>query len=279
MKKAKNCLIIVVAGWNVFVEFANAIKYSLEELGVKTDIIEGHKFRRKNIYDMYIVIKAFRTFIPNMLPPNTIKILYQVEQMWNRRDAGYYDLSKGWDRVFEVYEENVNIKFGTDNVVHVPYGYSPAYETDIESEEIYDVVFYGSMTDSRKMFRDKLKKMGYKTKFLGSFGCKRDKDIMKSKIILNIKAHSKWSYTPLHCLLAQCKKKFLLTEKADSGYNPYTIGRHFMEYNNMENLKRKLDYWLPKKREREQFAEIAYNDIKENHNFTKYLKNGLGEMI
>jgi len=282
-KVAKNCMLILCVNWGVFAELSYAIKHSLEELGLENiEILDESQFdRNKMVRDMYIVIKAFRPFTGNMLPPNSIKILYQPEECWNRRERGSYDLSGGWDRVLELYDENVKIPRGTNNVVHCPIGYSPAFETDLpEVEEDIDVLFFGSMTERRTLFRNQLAEDGYNVNFLEHvYGKERDEFIMRSKIVINIKAHDMWSYGPLHCLLSQCKKKFTLSEKGNGGYGPFVVGRHFMEYDGIDDLKKKLDYWLPRDKERKQFAEVAYNDMKENCDFTKYIKNGLRRMI
>lgn len=282
-KIAKNCTIILVVNSDAFIELANSIKISLDSLGIETDIIDNKDFkpiRPLTRRDMYIVIKAFRPFNERILGDDSIKILYQPEECWNRRESGYYDLSRGYDRVLELYHENVKIPRGTWNVVHCPLGYSQAYETDLEPvEESIDVLFFGSMTDRRKRFTEELNKH-YNAKFLTStFGRERDEFIMKSKININIKAYDNWSYGPLHCLLIQGKRKFTLSEKGNGGYEPFIAGKHFKEYNGLDDLRRKIDYWLEHEEERKIFGVEAYNDIKKNYNFTQYIKNALGGMI
>ena len=276
--KIKNCTIIVIAGWNIFVELANALKCSLEELKIKTKIIDSEK--EIPITDMYIVIRAFRNFNTDRLPAESIKILYQTEQLWNRRDKGNYDMGGGYTRVLELFKENTKIERGTENVVYCPLGYSPVFDTnlpEVQNKE-NDILFWG-VSERRKEVLNKIKAKGHNIKSIMMFGKERDREIMKSKIILSIKGRDQYGYTPHRSLLSQCKKKFLLCEKGDCDSHPYEADKHFVEYDGLKDLNDKLNYWLTHDKERKEFAENAYNDIKENHNFTEYLKKSLEGLI
>jgi hypothetical protein len=257
----------MIASEFVFIELANAISLSLNELGHESKVSE-------ELTDNNIIIKSFRPFNTNNGKKN---ILFQTEQLWNRRERGVYDLSCGYNKVWEMYEENVKISKGTKNVVYCPIGYSKFFETNLKkSKEDIDIFFYGSLTDRRKNILNELNKMPYN--ILGEtniYGIERDKKILRSKMVINIKAHDLWFLGPLHCLLAICKKKFMLCEKVDGGYGPYIAGKHFIEFDNIEDGKEKIDYWLKHDKEREDFAINAYEDIKKNFIFTEYIKNCL----
>lgn len=276
MGNIKNCTIITYANWKMFVELAEAIKYSLNELGIDAKITRTYNGENR---DMFVVIKAFRNFWPDVLPDKSVKVLYQTEQLWNRRDKGVYDLSNKWDIVLELFKENTLIEKNTENVVYCPLGYSPAFEYNIEEkEDKNDILFWGS-SERRTKIINNIKEMGYNIKVIQTFGSKRDDEIMKSKIILGIKGRDIYSYTPHRFLLSQCKKKFTLIEKCNSGYATYMNGLHFVQYESMDDLQRKLDYWLSHDKERKEFEENMYEDIKKYHNFTDYLKKGLGGVI
>lgn len=269
--------ILMIAADTVFCELANAIAHSIRELGHQAEISKSDKDFGKN---GTIVIKAFRRFEHSEVPRH--RILFQPEELWNRRDRGFYDLSNGWTRVLEMFKENTEIKKGTENVFYCPIGWSPAFETDLpEVEEDIDVYFYGSMLPRREKFFKELREktnLNIRAEY-GDFGIERDKLIMRSKVILNIKANEKWFYTSLRCLLAQCKKKIMLCEKADGGYGPYIPGKHFFEFNNMEEAIEKISYLVNNPKTRENFANDVYNDLKKNYNFTKFLASGLKGII
>ena len=253
----------IVANEHVFGELANAIVLSLNEL--------GHDAKVSNdLTDNNIIIKAFRQYNTSNGKRN---ILFQTEELWNRREKGIYDLSSGYSKVWEMYEENTKIPIGTKNVLYCPIGYSEAFETKLPYPiEDIDAYFYGSLTDRRKECLSKLNKAIGETNI---FGIDRDQKILRSKIILNIKANDLWFCSPLHCLLAICKKKFMLCEKVDGGYGPYIPGLHFIEFTDVTDANEKIEYWLSHDKERKEFAVNAYEDLKKNVVFTEYIKKCL----
>jgi len=276
----KNCRIIIVASFEVFNEVAKMLKYSLKEIGFDKIVIEDSKESNiREYYDLNIVIKALRPY-PDERNINGYKVLFQTEELWNRRERGFYDLSSGYDKVLEMYDENVRIPNGTKNVVYCPVGWSPVFENNLkipENQDI-DVLFWGSGTDRRKQFEKVLIKEGYNCRFYMNkslFGNEREELIMRSKIILNIKAHDKWSFGPIHCLPAIANNKFILTEKANGGYGPFVPNRHFIEYNGINDLLKKLKYWLPKDEERYIFSSKALDLVKKECNFTDIFKKSL----
>ena len=99
---------------------------------------------------------------------------------------------------------------------------------------------------------------------------------MRSKIVLNIKAHKKWSYGPMHCLPVQANKKFMLAEKADGGYGPFKPEVHFSEYDGIEHCRHAINYWLKHEEERKQFSLNAYKDMVKTCDFTEILRKALG---
>ena len=275
----KTVRIIIVARRGVFIEQAEAIEHSLKELGIceNADIQGDSAVDFNKHYDFNFILRAFRPFAISNI--KGFKIIYQTEELWNRRDRGVYDMSQGYDRALEMYDENLKIPNGTHNVVYCPVGYSPVWESHLpEVEEDIDVLFYGALTDRRKGFMDALKDMGLNCVYLfKKYGLERDEFIMRSKIVLNIKAHNIWSYGPMHCLPVQANKKFLMAEKANGGYGPFKPGVHFIEYNGIEDCKKTVKYWLEHDVKRNKFAVDVYNDMVETCNFTEIIKKALGD--
>lgn len=270
---------IITVNENIFGEHARAIEYSLKELGVcESAIIQDNAdVNFSKHYDLNFVMRAFRPFPIERI--SGYKIIFQTEELWNRRERGFYDMGQGYDLALEMYDENVRIPAGTQNVVYCPVGYSPVWESHLpEVEEGIDVLFYGSFTDRRKSFEfDIRSKTDLNVIFTQDhYGLERDKFIMRSKIVLNIKAHDLWSYGPMHCLPTQANKKFMLAEKANGGYGPFKPGVHFVEYNGIDDCKEKIRYWLAHDKERKEFAINAYSDMVKTCDFTEILKNALG---
>lgn len=269
--------IIIAARRGVFIEQAKAIEYSMKQLG----ICEGARIQGDSAvnfdkhYDFNFVLRAFRPFQIGSIKGT--KIIYQTEELWNRREKGHYDMSDGYDLALEMYDENVKIPTGTDRVVYCPVGYSPVWESNLpEVEEDIDVLFYGALTDRRNQFINKLKDMGFNCVYIDKkYGLDRDEFIMRSKIVLNIKAHDKWSYGPMHCLPVQANKKFMLAETANGGYGPFKPGVHFAEYDGLTHCVDAVRNWLEHDKERKNFAVNAYEDMVKTCDFTSILKNAL----
>jgi hypothetical protein len=193
--------------------------------------------------------------------------------MWNAREANAYGKSNGWDLVLELYYENTRIPRGTGNVVWFPMGWSPAFEYEGEPvEEEHSVYFFGSMTERRQAAGSLMASAIPNVKFDGCcYGWERDEHIMKAAINVNVKAHNRWSYAPVRCLLVQCKKKFLLIEKPDGRISPYRPWKHYYWADNVKHMVTMIQDLLPRKELREEQAEAAYDDLRRNHRFTDYL--------
>lgn len=273
------CRIILVAN---IPEAADMLKYSLEELGVPT-VIQDDAALVGNDFDFNITIKALRRCNPEQ-GLNGLKILFQTEELWNRREKAFYDLSNGYYRVLEMYDENVKIPVGTKNVKYCPVGYTPTYSMGLPEpeERDIDVLFWGGITarrervgaDLNERFKDKKIYFGS-----GLYGKEREELIMRSKIVLNIKAHDLWSFGPIHVLPAIANKRFVLAEKANGGYGPFKPGRHFKEYKTFDNLFSQIEWWLEHEEEREQFASEALELVKTECYFTPILKEAMKGII
>ena len=274
----ENVRIIISAHYDRFIELARSVEHALYKFGAGSVIIQDDvdvNFSDGS-FTMNIVFPALKYF--NMDRLKGYKIIYQTEELWNRRERKVYDMCQGYDRALEMYDENVKIPSGTENVVYCPVGYSPVWESDLpQADEEIDVLFYGSIIDRRIIFKREFKELGFTSLFIdGHYGNSRDELIKMSKIVLNIKCRDLWSYGPMHCLPAQANKKFMLAEKANGGYGPFKSGIHFVEYDGVDDCKEKIRYWLAHDEERNQFAINAYNDMVKTCDFTEIFKKAMG---
>jgi len=281
--------IICVANGNVFIELMQMIAYSLDEILLRK---KGHKFKQILIqddtkvsvndpFDLNFIIRAFRPYSPGILAGGP-KILFQTEECWNNREQGIYRyaLTVECDRVLEMYDENCKLR-GTEIVHYCPVGYSPIWEKNLpEVEEDIDVLFHGSLTPRRKMFESAIRQSGFNTVFTDKlYGIEREKMIMRSKVVLNIKAHDKWSYGPLHCLPTQCQKKFMLAECANGGYGPFVPNKHLKEYSGIDDCLGKLGYWIFNEKERREFSQSAYKKIVKDCDFTNIFAKAMKGLL
>jgi hypothetical protein len=75
-----DCKVILGASGVVFNEYANMIKYSLQEMGHKAEILEANRDGvPPNEGDLNIVTKAFRPY--KQLRKGGIQVLYQSEEL------------------------------------------------------------------------------------------------------------------------------------------------------------------------------------------------------
>jgi hypothetical protein len=278
-----DCNIILIVNEKMFCEYANMIKYSLEELGHNAEIVTDISKGTYKKDQLNIVTKSFRNI---SLPPCKMKnVLYQSEELWHSRDSGLYDPRESgerWIRTLELYKDNAILpKKNNHKVYWCPYGYSKAYETNLPKvDEDIDILFFGSSNNIREDFWNKLcnfkslKK--YKFVYLeNTYGIERDEYIMRSKIVINLKWSDRWSYPPLRALFAQCKKKMFMCHDPNGGIEPYIENKHFISFKNIEHFEELIDKWLNDDKKRNEFAMNAYEDIKENYNFTKFLSKAM----
>lgn len=271
--------IFSVAHWPYFKELAEALSLSFQELGHDAKAEDWNN--RTDFGDLNVVITAHRLFDHRkQLPKGTIKVLLQVEQLWNRREKEVYDKSTGYDRVLELYKANCEIPRGTEKVIYFPLGYSRIFaECMYEKAPVYKGYFFGSMNKRRKRIHQLLQSNFDKICFeQESHGALRDNKIHNATINLHVSSHDGWEHSPLRSLMIQCKGKFLLAEKSME-YLPYHPGKHYVEFNSQENLIEKFDYWLNHNKEREEFAFTAKEDLRRNHTMTDNLQKVLCDLL
>jgi hypothetical protein len=280
--------ITLIAAWPVFVELGKSIEHALierfnfdpEDIRVHGLDEQNHKkldrFNKEDV-ELTFILKALRKYIPRFRGRS---VLFQTEELWNRRESNsYFGLyAPMYDRCLEMYDENVNLR-NTANVVYCPVGYSPAWEfPDLEPvEEDIDVLFHGSITKRRDEFQKRLKLEGFNVHFTNNvYVRERANLIMRSKIVINIKAHPMWSYGPMHCLPTQSQKKFMLTERANGGYGPFKPGVHVQEYNGEDDCVEKVRYWIEHEKERKDFTVAAYEDMVKTCHFNDIFEKAMG---
>lgn len=274
-----NCRIVTIAN---IPEAAEMLKYSFEELGIPT-VIEDDANLSPKVFHIDVYIRALRPHRVDLAVSNC-KVLFQTEELWNRRETGIYDLSNRYDRVLEMYDENVKIPRGTENVVYCPVGYTPSYSMNYPEpeERDIDILFWGALTERRQEILNEVCCKFYDKHIVASsslYGKAREIAIMRSKIVLNIKAHNMWSFGPIHILPAIANSRFVLAEKANGGYGPFVPDRHFKEYETVDELLDSISYWLNNDNERETFEKEAMELVKNECYFTPILKNAMRGII
>lgn len=264
-----------------FIEMMQALALSFNELGCDASWGEYQGMDDTKFGDVNIVITAHRSFDPvYRLPQSSTNILFQTEELWNRRQIGVYDKSKGWDWVLELFEDNCAIPVGTERVRYCPLGWSPAFEGKWVGMKTLNGYFFGSMTDRRKQFQAGLEKRFSDIRIVEQeWRQERDCNIVGSRINLSFKANDVWGFPPLRALLVLCKDKFFLCEATDGSYGPYQPGVHFITFDTEDDLYAKFEYFLDRPNMRKEFAQNALEDLKKNCVLTANLETAMQGII
>ena len=253
----------------LFIEFHNAFELSMKELGHTVNRVNegflkggiqkwGDKEWENEIHGWPYITEGINIFIVgsdsilrderSKLPKNSINILYNFEQ---KVISG----SEKFDYVFSIFEHLTNI--------YCPLGWSPAYESNLTvNEEDINVLYLGG--DGYNNYKDII------TNNI-AYDEERDDMILRSKINVIFERWPTYYFPTLRYLLIACKKKFVLSEEHPS-YDRIIPGKHVFV---TKNIRDDISYWLKEKDKRQEFANSAYNNLKESCNYTSFLNDAL----
>ena len=155
----KSVTIIVPPVWTgVYLNTARLLKYSCEDLGLETTIIEAGTVQR----DGGLTIVLGWNLIPESIELHKPYILYQLEPLildfWQNKlmekKVMFQNASSIWD--YTTYNIDYLNQFGLDANV-LPLGYHPKLEEVSHGEYCdYDVLFVGFLTERRKSVIEEL---------------------------------------------------------------------------------------------------------------------------
>lgn len=155
---------------------------------------------------------------------------------------------------------------------------------DITEEDLtnweYDVVFMGSLyTDRRNRLNKALESLGVNYKHFGHPGDKElwGADFAKacyfSKIVIGDNYINEipgyWSdrnYLSLGC------GAFVLTAHVPFIERSFSIGRHLVTYQTIDDLKKHVEYYLPREGERKLIALEGYRYVHQHHTYDKRIE-------
>jgi glycosyltransferase involved in cell wall biosynthesis len=128
-----------------------------------------------------------------------------------------------------------------------------------------DIVFVGSITKRRRKYLDILKqKFTINESYV--FGEEMVKIFNRAKIVINIHAE-KYLDTETRIFEALGCNSFVITEKL-SAENPFKPGYHLIEVTNIDEMTKKISYYLEHKIEREKIAKCGHSYALANHTYT-----------
>ena len=109
--------------------------------------------------------------------------------------------------------------------------------------------------------------MHFNIKICSVFGEEMSKLFNRSKIVLNIHSEEFLDtetriYESLGC------GAFVISEKLSSE-NPFIPNMHYIEVNNIDEMKNQINYYLDNPIERENIAQNGYKEAKNKHSYQK----------
>lgn len=226
-------------------------------------------------------------------------------------DGWRLDFSRFWARHFDWFTTTDFHRvqeyhyLGYDNAVHFPYACNQAVYKSLELPKKYDVSFIGEANPYRKWFIKKLENAGINVYTAGSGWSKGylSKDgmvrvINQSKINLNLSNSKSWDLRYLFSLLSRPKdlynwfhssknteqikarhfeingcQGFQLSYYVDYIEHYYEIGQELVVYLDVDDLIRKVKYYLVHDDEREAIAKRGYDRTIAEHTYARRFRS------
>lgn len=199
---------------SVFMELAELIAYSLEDVGHSVRVTENylHPTGKNLIIGCHLIDISLTHQIPSG------SIIFNTEQVgagpeiWNQRVLHFVRNFESWD-----YSER-NIEQFKSLGIRCPkrfkFGYHPKLNRiskDIAKD--IDVLFYGAMNERRTAVLDTLEQSGLRVKRLfGVFGPERDSFIARAKVVLNMHQHDTKDFEIVRAHYLMNNQKAILTQ-------------------------------------------------------------------
>ena len=149
---------------------------------------------------------------------------------------------------------------GFDPKIHYP----KAIEKDI------DVLFIGNILSRRREILNKIAKTHSLVEAIGVYGDEMVDYINRAKIVLNIHSEN-FLDTETRVFEVLACKTFLLSEKLSED-SPFINGQHLVEVESVDDMISNISYYLGHNEEREQIAEMGYNEVVAKHTYKERAK-------
>lgn len=175
----------------IFIEWAELIYYAAQEIGHEATIsVDESKNGCLNIVIGIFYSDKFLESLPeDSVLINTEPLFSRVERPdWTERMIKYGSRYEVWD--YDLKNIEVFHRLGIHNVQLFEFGYQKELQRIPifpDSEQVTDVLFYGSTNQRRKDIFEQMYSRGIRLyKLFGRYGTTRDEYIGKSKMIINL---------------------------------------------------------------------------------------------
>jgi hypothetical protein len=273
-----NFSVSIIGSIDYFAEYIELIEKHFLELGhiVQRNVSIGT--------DVYIVINPlFQRYKLKFTNKRNVYICIQTEQLNTPTEKGFLFLNsrmtnrtairklEKYDLIFDWSLGNYNyLSKYFDKVRYLPYTRfedSKFYECHVIDEIQYDLIFIGDpsgIDNRRKIILDKLKnEFNVFPNHNNLWGDEKIKAIQKSKICLNLHFDHSMTFESNRFYDYISQKKLVISEFV-SNPHPLEDGVHFISFNSIEDLIRKVKYYLENDSISDSIALNAHNYLKQN---------------
>lgn len=171
-----------------FIELAELIKYSLQDLGHEAEINVNQTFldARNILIGIHLLDPKHIKQTPKTSIILNTEQIYSDTTTWNKNIFEWVKNFETWD-----YSERNILKLrelGVENPKHLRIGFHPKLaRLKKATVQDIDVLFYGSMSDRRQKIIDALVATGMNVKAVfGVYSGERDELISRAKVVLNL---------------------------------------------------------------------------------------------
>ncbi len=280
-----NINIIVAGRHHTFREPVIGLEQSLKELGHTINSTTWYEKRGDRIRlgknNLYIGA-LFRRTIPVQEDKNNIYLCTEQYHINTPADASkneyvtfYNNERERFNVIIDMFRKSVTKPI---KAVHryCPIGWSPIWEENYDPNlrEKIDLLHLGGLQirNTKRTGVDELA-----TKRI-AYGLQRDRTIQHAKINLSLQTFSQgYEWTPYRMLYVVGKRKFLMADE-HIDYGVYEPGKNFIVFEG-NDINKTYNEWINKPKERRDFGIAAYEDIKENHQFSMYLDKALDGLL
>jgi len=255
-----------------YVELAKSIRDALREYGFESNYYDNVD----NQEDFNIVISGQPYPIKN---ENAINIQFETDHIELTKTPPNYYLKFTRSLHWSDYKKDLRDK----NIYYCPIGYSKHFDTNMSRNIIRDTFHMGRTSvdggDSvRHYFRQKHNL--FTINYAGTepiIGDERDLYITSSKVNINSRLYENYWFTPMHAALIIHKGKLLLQD--DCGKDDYNWYKDYIVLFTEEDFNDKIKYWINNNKERNEFEEFIYKEVKEKHSFEKYFYGAMSDLL
>lgn len=263
---------------------------AFEALGYRVIRYEETEFTRDHIQEVidvkpdFIIFAKFRTTFATLAMKHfknagITTVSWHPDLYWGLRREPQIGIQPMWhaDYVFSPDGGN-DEKFAERNVNHMVLrqgiAESDIYEVASDPEQECDVLFVGSKSQvhsHRNALIEELEKH-YNVRWIGQQNSDEFRDrelsvaIQSAKIVLgdSVPSDYYWSNRLYETI---GRYGFCIHSRIKGIEDEYTVGKHFDTYElgNVEDLKHKIDYWLPREEERRKIAANGAEYTKKHH--------------